>query len=497
MIVTARRVLESALTSSTSLGKSAEWSYNASRQARGRINFTASLLCTDLAAVALVLVFAVPLSAFHNELHWPSAETLIRATPLRSSLGIFILSAIGALCYLARRSHYSQRTPLWMELRHLVIAGILAALCASFLVSQSEAPGAHAMYAKAWLLFPAFAVVLRRLLRHGLMAAGLWQIRTVIVGERAATLQTLTALQSEPALGYSVVAIVSPQRLSEFQAYGRWRGLLDQNRATLVILVCDADNMPDRTIVNSLVRERVSFAVIPQLDGLPVHGFEQTRFFSHDTVMFSYRNNLAQPTARLAKVVFDCVAASLGILFLAPVILLIAIAVKLDGGPVFFGHLRVGAGGRPFRCLKFRSMVVDSDGVLRRLLASDPAIAKEWAETQKLKHDPRITTVGRFLRATSLDELPQLFNVLRLQMSLVGPRPIVQAEVVRYGDDIAYYYETRPGLTGLWQVSGRASTSYDYRVHLDTWYVKNWTIWHDVTILAKTLPAVIARRGAF
>jgi undecaprenyl-phosphate galactose phosphotransferase len=116
--------------------------------------------------------------------------------------------------------------------------------------------------------------------------------------------------------------------------------------------------------------------------------------------------------------------------------------------------------------------------------------------TQKLRNDPRITWIGRLLRSTSLDELPQLLNVLRLEMSLVGPRPIVRSEVPRYAADITYYYETRPGLTGLWQVSGRSDTSYERRVQLDTWYVKNWTIWHDLAILAKTLPAVLKRRGA-
>jgi undecaprenyl-phosphate galactose phosphotransferase len=142
-------------------------------------------------------------------------------------------------------------------------------------------------------------------------------------------------------------------------------------------------------------------------------------------------------------------------------------------------------------------MVTNSAEALQHVLATDREAAAEWAATQKLRHDPRVTRVGRLLRKTSLDELPQLFNVLRLDMSLVGPRPIVTKEVDRYGDDIAFYYETRPGITGLWQVSGRNTTSYSHRVQLDTWYVKNWTIWHDVAILAKTIPAVLQRRGAY
>ena len=180
------------------------------------------------------------------------------------------------------------------------------------------------------------------------------------------------------------------------------------------------------------------------------------------------------------KIAFDVAVAACLLVVLAPVLLLVAAAVKADGGPVLFAHRRVGAGGREFPCFKFRSMVPDGDVVLRRLLASDPEAAAEWASSQKLRRDPRVTWVGRTLRSTSLDEIPQLLNVLRLEMSLVGPRPIVRAEIPRYGADISYYYETRPGVTGLWQVSGRSDTGYDQRVRLDTWYVKNWTLWQDL-----------------
>ncbi len=140
-------------------------------------------------------------------------------------------------------------------------------------------------------------------------------------------------------------------------------------------------------------------------------------------------------------------------------------------------------------------MVVDADRQLQHLLRSDPCAAAEWAADQKLANDPRITRIGRFLRQSSLDELPQLFNVLSRQMSLVGPRPIVAAEVPRYGRNIEYYYETKPGITGLWQVSGRNDTGYARRVRLDVWYVRNWSLSHDVAILCKTVPAVFLRRG--
>jgi undecaprenyl-phosphate galactose phosphotransferase len=196
------------------------------------------------------------------------------------------------------------------------------------------------------------------------------------------------------------------------------------------------------------------------------------------------------------KAAFDQVVAAAFVLLFAPLLLVLAAVVRSDGGPAFYRHRRIGASGRSFGCIKFRTMVMDADRVLDQVLATDPAAAAEWAATQKLNDDPRITRFGRFLRRSSLDELPQLFNVLRGEMSLVGPRPIVQAEVGRYAEDIEYYYETKPGLTGLWQVSGRSDTSYERRVRLDVWYVRNWTLWHDIAILLKTIPAVFLQRGA-
>jgi undecaprenyl-phosphate galactose phosphotransferase len=197
-----------------------------------------------------------------------------------------------------------------------------------------------------------------------------------------------------------------------------------------------------------------------------------------------------------AKIAFDVVVTFLALIVLAPVLVGIALLVKLDGGPAFYGHLRVGRHGRRFQCLKFRTMVVESDTALANLLMADDRAAIEWETTRKLRCDPRITPLGRFLRKTSLDELPQVINVLRLEMSLIGPRPIVEQETRKYGPHIQAYYQTRPGITGLWQVSGRSNTTYKHRVALDTWYVRNWSLWLDAKILLKTLPAVLAQSGA-
>jgi len=198
------------------------------------------------------------------------------------------------------------------------------------------------------------------------------------------------------------------------------------------------------------------------------------------------------------KIAFDRTAAAFGLLLLSPLLLMVAILVWLgDPGPVLYGHVRLGWGGRTFRCLKFRTMVRDGDRVLSAHLASNPEAAREWAETRKLRDDPRVTPLGRVLRRTSLDELPQLFNVLKGDMSLVGPRPIVAEEAHHYGPAIRAYLSVRPGLTGLWQVGGRSDTSYAERVRLDQAYVQRRSLTLDVIILLRTVAVVLGGRGSY
>ncbi|WP_144153938.1 sugar transferase [Paraburkholderia sp. BCC1885] len=207
--------------------------------------------------------------------------------------------------------------------------------------------------------------------------------------------------------------------------------------------------------------------------------------------------NYAGAARNFVKRSFDVVlGASLIVVFL-PVLGLLALLVMSDGGPAMFGHVRVGRNGKRFRCLKFRSMVVNADQVLKALIESDPLARAEWERDFKLKNDVRVTRIGRFLRRTSLDELPQLWNVVRGDMSLVGPRPVIDQELERYGASVMYYLMAKPGMTGLWQVSGRSTTDYATRVSLDVAYVQNWSLLRDVTILFKTFKVVFKGSGAY
>lgn len=199
-----------------------------------------------------------------------------------------------------------------------------------------------------------------------------------------------------------------------------------------------------------------------------------------------------------AKRAFDIIVAGFAIVFFSPLLFIVATLVNLqDGGPAFYLHTKRGYAGKPFICLKIRTMVVDSDWQLRKLLEKDREAAAEWNSTRKLRNDPRITKIGRFLRKTSIDEIPQLFNVLKGDMSIVGPRPITPKTANLYGERIGYYDSMRPGITGLWQVSGRNDTTFEERVEIDVQYVRGYSLYRDFIILLKTIPVLLTSKGAY
>jgi len=210
------------------------------------------------------------------------------------------------------------------------------------------------------------------------------------------------------------------------------------------------------------------------------------------------RQRLFERRERLIKRILDFVTSSGLLLFLSPVFATIAIAIKLTSrGPIFFGHRRFGRKNQTFQMLKFRTMVVDADKIQASYLEAHPEEWLEWQRDQKLRNDPRITKVGKWLRRYSLDELPQLLNVFVGQMSLVGPRPIMEAEILKYGPSYGLYTRVLPGITGLWQVSGRNNTTYEERIDFDEYYVCNWSIWLDLYILIRTMRVVLMAEGAY
>ena len=456
----------------------------------------AALLCSD--ALAFVLAVFLAFAALVDTRPSPFARAignLAELGPAWHGWGT-LLVLVSLLGFFAARGQYTSRVPFWTQLGDVVMGTAVALACDIFLTIAVYDRPVELEGLLRWVLYCPCLLLLRAAVREALDTAGLWAINTLIVASPGIYQQARAALLSDPAMGYELVGAVE---LAEAVALGddELLALIAERGAEFVVVAIGSGNVAaERNVIAALRRARLPIALVPALDGLPVVGLRQHHFFSHDIVMLVSRNNLARPFSRILKLAFDQVVAMLLLILLAPLLFVITLVARLDGGPALYRHRRIGAGGRTFECLKFRTMVPDADRVLDRVLATDAAAAAEWAATQKLRNDPRVTTLGRFLRLSSLDELPQLFNVLRGEMSLVGPRPIVQAEVARYGDEIDYYYEARPGLTGLWQVSGRSDTSYERRVRLDVWYVRNWTLWHDIAIILKTIPAVFLQRGA-
>ena len=460
----------------------------------------AALLLGDLVALALAFALAGLLSLMMDDqlFHRVSDDTL--TTELRARLFQFLLLSGFVLIWHNERGHYDTRLPFWTETKQVLIALSLAAVLDGFLQYVMNVQVSRICLVETWVLSFALVMASRELVKRGLRARGTWELATVIVGSRADAAAAARMVKAERTLGYRVVATVDPADLAIGDDVNCAESLYRRFDADFVLVVPDAhDSVHCNALTALLTRQTMPFALVPATAGIPVFGLTPVYVLSHDMVMLMGRSNLAHPVAQGFKRCADLAGAAvivLALLLLSPLLLWIVLSIRADGGPVLYRQTRVGFDGRRFPCFKFRSMIVNADQVLKDYLARNPEAAAEWQRDVKLRHDPRITAVGRFLRKTSLDELPQLINVIRGDMSLVGPRPIVPAEIERYGADIAYYYQVRPGITGLWQVSGRNDVDYPTRVRLDCWYVKNWTFWHDVAILFKTIPALVTGRGA-
>ncbi len=251
-----------------------------------------------------------------------------------------------------------------------------------------------------------------------------------------------------------------------------------------------------RQAVSQYASEFPQVLIVPNLFG--VSSLDASALDLGGLIAVEIRQKLLSLPALVAKRAFDLFLTLLISLLLAPFLILIAFLIAVGSpGPVLFGQVRRGLNGRPFTAWKFRSMMTDAQEVLDRCLRENPELSSEWAQKRKLRRDPRITWIGKLLRHTSLDELPQLWNVLRGEMSLIGPRPIVDEEIERYAGSYKLYQKVRPGMSGLWQVSGRSSTTYGERIQFDEYYVRNWSIWLDLYILWRTIGVVLKREGAY
>jgi Undecaprenyl-phosphate galactose phosphotransferase WbaP len=445
-----------------------------------------ALLVSGLLAAALAQLWAEP----------PNVQWLVTQDVQRywAWLGV---AGVGLGFFLVRYRHYSDRKPFWSELGETLMALLVLAVLDLAVLALTRWNSSRLWWALVWPLAMVCVPLGRGLARSLMRRAGVWQRPTLIVGNGPNAHEAVAALNSEPALGFAVVELVDATQASKAMSE-KLRQWAKVPGAQFVLAMEHGQNDLREDLLRSLVHWKAEdVSVVPAMRGVPLFGTDMSYFFSHEVAMLKLRNNLRYWPARLLKRVFDLFAALVLLVLGALPLLYIALRIRRDGGPAIFAHQRVGQSGKVFPCFKFRTMQVDAEERLRELLANDPAARAEWEREFKLRNDPRITPIGHFLRRTSLDELPQLFNVIRGEMSLVGPRPVIRAELVRYGDDVDYFLMVRPGMTGLWQVSGRNDTGYDTRVYLDTWYVKNWSLWYDIAILFKTIRVVLNREGAY
>jgi len=344
--------------------------------------------------------------------------------------------------------------------------------------------------------------VLSQPIRNGvrglLKRFGLGQIPVVILG--SGSIARLLARRFSESSYYGVAAVGyfgrTMDAVESLPRLGGSRDVLRVSRRLVVrrLVACE-DLRVFRVQLSELAKYFTHIEYFPEASSFPISGARPLAVDGLGGVEMI--NQLQMPAVRFQKHLLDMCLASLALILSLPLFVVIPILIKLTSrGPVFYRQHRLGKGGRPFRIWKFRTMYDDANDRLERLLTERKEYAEEWRRMHKLEHDPRITFVGRFLRRTSLDEIPQFFNVFAGEMSLIGPRPIVEDEVVHYGAQYDVFTRVKPGLTGLWQSQGRSDTDYERRVALDIYYVLNWNIWMDLWICLRTVRTVLSMKGA-
>ncbi len=472
-----------------------------------------SLLLSDVLTGALALELAVLV-----RIQWLPRIFSLHPVPVYRFMDYLPHSWVWLLliaCYIAE-GLYTQRRTFWTEVGYLTkatslgIVGVLAAIALGKLGLYVSRATIVLTGLILLFLMPFSRYWTKRLL--GLL--NLWRRRILVLSAGDAARPALQGLKEDPVLGYHVVGVLDDDPRALGRSLGASYGqpvlvlgrlalapqLLCQNLAedTLVAVPGMSDDQLVR-LVNVLRSKCESIYVVPNLRGLPMMNLRVDGFLRQQVLMLKFSNNLVKPLNNFLKRTFDLVVGSLLTLIGLPLMGVIALLVKVTSkGPVLFVQERIGHRGELFPCLKFRTMFINGDEQIETYLERNPHLAAEWHAYAKLKStDPRLTSIGRFLRRWSLDEVPQLINVLKGDMSLVGPRPYLPREKDRIGEEFATIVAARPGMTGFWQVNGKNHLTLDDRVRLEAWYARNWKIWLDIIILVKTVKTVLLGEGTY
>lgn len=399
---------------------------------------------------------------------------------------------ISLFIWFRTKGHYRRRQALADQLGAVIGGSAIAMLCAVATQFVTIEVGSRLLTLSYWLILVPFLIVGRALTRRALRAFNAWASPAVLFTDVGRQQELATFVKRRAEIGAQIVSVMT---VTEVKPSDLVETIVQVHRDGAIAIYAPTNGDPAYSeVVQSLVLLGIPFILSPQLGPVPNHA-EILEFPPEDIALIDIRDPINRPFANLTKRAFDLVLASVALLSLLPLLATIALIIRTDGGPALFRQKRVGRNGKIFYCLKFRSMVLNAEDKLQRMIETDPAIAAEWKAYQKLKRDPRITFIGRFIRKANIDELPQIINVLRGDMSIVGPRPMIEPQIVEYGPAFEAYKRVRPGITGMWQVNGRNATTFTERARLDAWYVRNWSLWRDFVILVRTIREVIFARG--
>jgi undecaprenyl-phosphate galactose phosphotransferase len=416
---------------------------------------------------------------------------------------------------LAYESVYQKRSPFWQEMWQLLRACSVAMLIVLAVVTLGHLNLyiSRVLVVALWLflliILPLYRLIGKRIFSRLI----LWQQNVLILGAGDAGISTLKGLERERTLGYRVIGFLDddPDKIGstirtangKYRVFGSTKHFKKFVRmmkiSTIIIALPSLHATQLARIVGEVQRYVSRVLIVPEIKGIALLNTELCALFMEQLFLIRIRNNMKSLYARLIKRTFDCIIAGIGFIFILPLLAGLCLAVKLTSrGPMFFVQYRPGQNHKLIPVYKFRTMYIDSEKRLSDALKADPVLREEWDVFRKLKtRDPRVTPIGRFLRKWSLDELPQIFNILKGEMSLVGPRPYMVNEMDKLNGAADIILTAKPGLCGLWQASGRNNLSFDERVELESWYVLNWSIWLDIILMFKTARAVFVAEGAY
>lgn len=426
-----------------------------------------------------------------------------------SWLNFWIVFPAIFLLFLNVEQPYNRRSPFYKNIQNIFQATVYAivAIIIELYVGRLAASTSRLFVGLLGIFSFLYITSFRYFFKKLLEKYNVLQVPVIIIGAGKTSEILVQGIAKDAGLGYKILGflednVVEKGILQNYPVLGDFKDaerIIKETGVKNVFIA--APGMEQEKLISLVYKVQPlvkNLVIIPNLIGIPMGGIEVESLFNEKLMLLRVKNNLARPLNRFIKTVFDYTLTIFGTIAISPILLAVAIWIYRDSpGPVIFKHTRIGKNGKPFPCYKFRSMCVDAKEKLAELLEKDPEARVEWERDFKLKNDPRITKSGAFLRKTSLDELPQIFNVLRGEMSLVGPRPIIQEELERYGEHVADYLMVKPGITGMWQVSGRSDIDYTERVSLDSWYVRNWSVWIDILLLWRTVKVVASKKGAY